>query len=120
MAPSKSSAQKPAVNGVAAASDPAPSSEPQVSSKKQKKRQKQAARLAAEQPASQSGPQAKTLVPNGQAVHPSATHPANGRTPGPAISDYRSADYDDHYESRNGEDLFYSEEDGHEWAFTNP
>ena len=117
MAPSKSTTQKPMPNGTAAAPNIPAGGEPAVNRKKQKKRQKQAARLATEQSASPSGSEAKAHLhlQNGETTHLSAARDTNDPTPDPpATADYLSAGYDDTYESRDGEDMFYSEDDSHE------
>ena len=97
MAPSKSTAPTPIPNGVAAPPETLRNGEPLVNRKKQKKRQKQAARMANEPAASQSSSESR---------QPTTTPRVNG------VASYPPADYDDRYESRDGEDLFYSEEDG--------
>ena len=89
--------------------------EPTINKKKQKRRQKLAARLAAEQSTLTSSSDAHDQIPNG---HPSSLHKAYEQsTPKPRAGtidslDYEPSDLDENYESREGDDRFYSEEDG--------
>lgn len=85
-----------------------------VNRKKQKRRQKQAARLAAEQPP-KAGPESSAgHAPNGH-LSPSHTgyeqSAAQSRGPVNGTS-YGHSDIDDPYEPQEGEDLYYSDEDG--------
>ncbi|KAL9594959.1 MAG: hypothetical protein Q9219_006739 [cf. Caloplaca sp. 3 TL-2023] len=97
-------------NGVSATSSAAPG--PTVNRKKQKRREKQAARLAAEQQsaAGYRAAQPATDPPYKEFAYGLAEHPAplNG-------FDYGPLDYDeaDQYEPAEGEDLYYTDDDGH-------
>ncbi|KAI4172510.1 MAG: hypothetical protein LQ343_003504 [Gyalolechia ehrenbergii] len=98
------------VNGVSASSSTAPA--PTVNRKKQKRREKQAARLVAEQ---QLAAESRAAQP---AVNPPYKDHASGLAEPPATLngfDYGASDYDeaDQYEPAEGEDLYYTDDDGH-------
>jgi len=120
MAPTTQRAAPPApqdqtTNGTSAMpTSGAGTAEVTVNKKKQKRRQKQAARLAAENPAKVELEALSGHAANG---HVSSTHvgyeqsatqsrgPVNG-------TGYGHSDVDDLYEPREGEELYYSDEDG--------
>ncbi|KAL8933508.1 MAG: hypothetical protein Q9216_006333 [Gyalolechia sp. 2 TL-2023] len=100
----------PSANGVSAHSPSAPA--PTVNRKKQKRREKQAARLVAEQ---QLAAESRAAQP---AVNPPYKDFAYGLAEPPATLngfDYGASDYDeaDQYEPAEGEDLYYTDDDGH-------
>ena len=104
--PQRPAAQKQTINGTAAPPVSASNSgEPTVNRKKQKRRQKLAARLAAEQSADSQG---QTLNGHG-AYEQSAPKPRAGIIDD---LDYEASDLEETYESREGQDRFYSEGGG--------
>ncbi|KAL8838759.1 MAG: hypothetical protein Q9170_002008 [Blastenia crenularia] len=97
-------------NGVPTASSATPA--PTVNRKKQKRREKQAARQAAEQ----------EMTAEARAAQPPANPPYKDfpygiAGPPPTLNgfDYGASDYDeaDQYEPAEGEDLYYTDDDGH-------
>lgn len=112
MAPTKSVAQKTASNGTS--QEPTlKSEEPSVNRKKQKRREKQAARLAAEQVASKVASEPQSKGQNGHTPSQNSGHERNGHQheSGSHAQEYSPSDGDENYGSRDGEDMFYSEED---------
>ncbi|KAL8797947.1 MAG: hypothetical protein Q9182_007093 [Xanthomendoza sp. 2 TL-2023] len=103
--------EAPAMNGFPTSlpSDPAPS----VNRKKQKRREKQAARLAAEQQSSAASSRTAQAAANG--THQGFPY-GNAEPPTPLNGfDYPGSEYDDAdpYEPAEGEDLYYTDDDGH-------
>ncbi|KAL8914895.1 MAG: hypothetical protein Q9171_000522 [Xanthocarpia ochracea] len=102
--------EKQAVNGVL--ESPSSNAAPSVNRKKQKRREKQAARIAAEQKSSVAPPATSTAA-NGT-YQPFAYGLAE---PPAALNgfDYGGSEYDDadQYEPAEGEDLYYTDDDGH-------
>ena len=87
-----------------------------VNRKKQKRRQKQAARLAAEQVQSIGPNAAQGFIGHGGSIHQDHLHgistaQSKARANG---YDYGASDYDDpgHYEPGEGEDLYYTDDEG--------
>ncbi|MCJ1391313.1 Stress response protein nst1 [Xylographa bjoerkii] len=81
-----------------------------VNRKKQKRRQKQAARLAAEQP-SKAGAQPSN---NGHVHSPYVGHQYSDSQPRAPVNGigYGPSDMEDTYDPRDGDDLYYTDEDG--------
>ena len=85
-----------------------------VNRKKQKRRQKQAARLAAEQPVradlrTSQGHTHNGHIPSSLNVYKQSGMQSRGLVNGES---YGTQDIDDPYEPRDGEELYYSDEDG--------
>ena len=119
MAPSTQRAAPPAPqdqtsNGAPAVSaNGASTGEVTVNRKKQKRRQKQAARLAAEQPPNASPGLSAGHVPNGHVSSSHTEYDQSAQSRGSVNgTSYGHSDIDDPYEPREGEILYYSEEDG--------
>ncbi|KAI4094342.1 MAG: hypothetical protein LQ344_002242 [Seirophora lacunosa] len=110
-APQTAQDYQPSPNGLSTTSSTNPAST--VNRKKQKRREKQAARLAAEQ----------QTTPETRAPQPAVDAPYNdfdyrsAQPPPPTTNgfDYAASDYDeaDRYEPAEGEDLYYTDDDGH-------
>lgn len=102
--------EKPAMNGH---SGTLPSSTaPNVNRKKQKRREKQAARLAAEQ---QSSAAPTPAQPAAHGAHQGFAYGNAGPPPTLNGFNYAASEYDDAnpYEPAEGEDLYYTDDDGH-------
>ncbi|KAL8846683.1 MAG: hypothetical protein Q9221_008242 [Calogaya cf. arnoldii] len=104
------SIEKHTVNG--GSGSPPPNAAPSVNRKKQKRREKQAARIAAEQKSS-AAPRA--TQPSSNAAYQQFAY---GLAEPPAALngfDYGGSEYDDadQYEPAEGEDLYYTDDDGH-------
>ncbi|KAL8955522.1 MAG: hypothetical protein Q9193_006662, partial [Seirophora villosa] len=98
-------------NGLSTTSSTNPAST--VNRKKQKRREKQAARLAAEQQTT-----AETRPPQPAVDAPYKDFDYRSAQPPPPTTngfDYAASDYDeaDRYEPAEGEDLYYTDDDGH-------
>ena len=85
-----------------------------VNRKKQKRRQKQAARLAAEQPSEAGLGSSAGHAPNGHVLSSHTGYDQLVAQPRGSVdgTGYGHSDIDDPYEPRDGEDLYYSDEDG--------
>ncbi|KAL8733268.1 MAG: hypothetical protein Q9181_003663 [Wetmoreana brouardii] len=101
---------KPSQNGVP--TDPPSNPAPTVNRKKQKRREKQAARAAAEQKMSV---ESRVAQPATNGAYPDFAYGL--AEPPPTLNgfDYGASDYEgaDQYEPAEGEDLYYTDEDGH-------
>ena len=112
----RSATQKPPTNGTSVLPTSAVNAAgTTVNKKKQKRRQKLAARLAAEESSLKSSSQSQGQTPNGHSpsLHGAYEHNISKPRAGTIDSlDYDPSDLEETYESREGEDRFYSEEDG--------
>ena len=105
------SPQNQALNGVSVpALAGGETGEVAVNRKKQKRRQKQAARLAAEQPLKAGFQPSK----NGHIHSPHTGHEYSDSQPRASANGvgYGPSDTEDAYDARNGDDLYYTDEDG--------